>query len=390
MEEVNEKIKNKAKDWVEDQKKNKRPGSLHNQTSQKTYIPKGVSLSPIVKMVSPKELKFNPLNDFAKLPEKEYEELKEDISRNGILDALTVKKDNVIVTGENRLRIALELLEENNEKVKFIPVRYYMNELSQDEEYDILEGDNLYRRHLTPEERKERLKARIKRKYREDLSTDNRGGDRKRKPELERREVDLGISPKFPSFQEESKQAGSKYQGDILIESGSKSGEEGSKIHPESLISEGSGSNYQGDSLKKNEPKKEEGEKKSDLAKKISEEENIPLGTARRYVTEIKKEIRSKEKEKLPKEEKPKSSAPKKSAQALRKEKVKLFQKKFATLTESAKQTEVNRLVARLIQVRKKTEKLEMAIRELNQKDAEIAEKLTAVGEKKRVHNLSI
>lgn len=30
------------------------------------------------------------------------------------------------------------------------------------------------------------------------------------------------------------------------------------------------------------------------------------------------------------------------------------------------------------------------AIRELNQKDAEITEKLTAVGEKKRVHNLYI
>lgn len=355
MEEVNEKIKNKAKDWVEDQKKNKRPGSLHNQTSQKTYIPKGVSLSPIVKMVSPKELKFNPLNDFAKLHEKEYEELKEDISRNGILDALTVKKDNVIVTGENRLRIALELWKENNEKVKFIPVRYYMNELSQDEEYDILEGDNLYRRHLTPEERKERLKARIKRKYREDLSTDNRGGDRKRKPELEKREGYLGISPKFPSFQEESKQAGSKYQGDIL---------------------------------KKNEAKKEDVENKSDLAKKISEEENIPLGTARRYVTEIKKEIRSKEK--TPKEEKLTDLAPKKSAHALRKVKVKLFQKKFATLTQSAKQAEVNRLVARLVQVRKKTEKLENAIRELNQKDAEITEKLITVGEKKRVLNLSI
>lgn len=386
MEEVNEKIQNKAKDWVEEQKKSKRPGSLHNTSTNKTYIPKGVSLSPIVKMVSPRDLKFNPLNDFARLPEKEYTELKEDISRNGILDALTVKKDNVIVTGENRLRIALELLEEESEKVKFIPVRYYMNELSGEEEYDILEGDNLYRRHLSPEERKERLKARIKRKYREELSTDNRGGDRKRKPELEKREVDLGISPKFPSFKEESEKVGSKYQGDILIESGSKSGEEGSKIHPESLILEGSGSNYRGDSLK---TKGEKKENKSDLAKKISEDENIPLGTARRYVTEIKKEIRSKEKEKSPKEE-PKKPVSKKSPQALRKEKVKLFQKKYSTLSPSAKKTEVNRLVVRLIQVRKKTEKLEAMIRELNQKDAEIAEKLIAVGEKKRVHNLHI
>lgn len=383
MEEVNEKIQNKAKDWVEEQKKSKRPGSLHNASTNKTYIPKGVSLSPIVKMVSPRELKFNPLNDFAKLPEKEYAELKEDISRNGILDALTVKKDNVIVTGENRLRIALELLEENNEKVKFIPVRYYMNELSREEEYDILEGDNLYRRHLSPEERKKRLKARIKRKYREELSTDNRGGDRKRKHEGDRREVDLGISPKFPSFKEESEKAGSKYQGDILNESGSKSGEEGSKIHPESLVLEGGGTNYQGDSLKTKE------EKKENLARKVAKEENIPLGTAQRYVTEIKKEIRSKEKEKVNKEE-PKKPVSKKSPQALRKEKVKLFQKKYTTLSPSAKKTEVNRLVARLIQVRKKGEKLNAMIRELNQKDAEIAEKLISVGEMKRVHNLHV
>ena len=34
---------------------------------------------------------------------------------------------------------------------------------------------------------------------------------------------------------------------------------------------------------------------KKDLSKRISEEENIPLGTARRYVTEIKKETRQEE-----------------------------------------------------------------------------------------------
>ncbi|UOG66013.1 hypothetical protein MAL04_20005 (plasmid) [Leptospira noguchii] len=64
-------------------------------------------------------------------------------------------------------------------RVESIPVRYYMNELTPEEEYDILEGDNLFRRHLTSEQRKERLKKRILRKYKDDLILDNRGGDRK-------------------------------------------------------------------------------------------------------------------------------------------------------------------------------------------------------------------
>ncbi|UOG65982.1 hypothetical protein MAL04_20010 (plasmid) [Leptospira noguchii] len=37
-----------------------------------------------------------------------------------------------------------------------------------------------------------------------------------------------------------------------------------------------------------------------DLAKKVSENENIPLGTARRYVTELKKELKSKAPKLLP------------------------------------------------------------------------------------------
>ncbi|MCL8312949.1 chromosome partitioning protein ParB, partial [Leptospira interrogans] len=93
------------------------------------------------------------------------------------------RKDGTLVTGENRYRIALELQKHEDEnvrrRVESIPVRHYMNELTAEEEYDILEGDNLFRRHLTAEQRKERLKRRILRKYKDELVQDNRGGDRK-------------------------------------------------------------------------------------------------------------------------------------------------------------------------------------------------------------------
>ncbi|WP_043992172.1 ParB N-terminal domain-containing protein, partial [Leptospira santarosai] len=116
-------------------------------------IPKGVSLNPIVKMVKPESLRPNPRNDFDPLTEEEYASLKENIALNGILDALTARKDGTIITGENRYKIALELKEHEDEtvrrRVESIPVRYYMNELTPEEEYDILEGDNLFRRHLT-------------------------------------------------------------------------------------------------------------------------------------------------------------------------------------------------------------------------------------------------
>ncbi|EMY76007.1 hypothetical protein LEP1GSC060_2258 [Leptospira weilii serovar Ranarum str. ICFT] len=115
------------------------------------------------------------------MTKEEYESLKENMALNGILDALTARKDGTIVTGENRHRIALELQEHENvrRRVENIPIRYYMNELNPEEESDILEGDNLFRRHLTAELRKERLKRRILRKYKDELVLDNRGGNRK-------------------------------------------------------------------------------------------------------------------------------------------------------------------------------------------------------------------
>ncbi|WP_001257466.1 hypothetical protein [Leptospira interrogans] len=353
----------KAKEWMETQEASPRPGS----TFKSAYIPKGVTLNPIVKMIPPSSLKPNPRNDFDPLSEEEYANLKENIALNGILDALTAKKDGTLVTGENRYRIALELKDHEDEavrrRVENVPVRYYMNELTLDEEYDILEGDNLFRRHLTAEQRKERLKRRILRKYKDDLLQDNRGGDRKSESSK--------ISSE--SAKEETKQerfSSPEEQTELLSET-----ELGSFGGVGTLAEQVQESKYQGDILI-------ESFEKQDLAKKVSENENIPLGTARRYVTELKKELKTKE----PKPTKKKTE--KKKETLTKKDKVKEFQKKYSKLSASAKKMEVSRLVGKLIQVRKNREKLEAQVTAFLKEDSEIVEKLASVGEKKRVLGL--
>lgn len=386
----------KAKEWMETQEASPRPGS----TLGKQYIPKGVSLNPIVKMVPPESLKPNPRNDFDRLSEEEYANLKENIALNGILDALTAKKDGTLVTGENRYRIALELKNHEDEavrrRVENIPVRYYMNELTPEEEYDILEGDNLFRRHLTSEQRKERLKRRILRKYKDDLLQDNRGGNRKSESSKISSE---SVKDERKDLKEEEKSkahpelliANSEIQKNPLSETElGFSGEVGILVKQASLKEKSeSGSKQENESLKQgsNERSKYQGDiliEKSDLAKKVSENENIPLGTARRYVTELKKELKTKESKPA------KKKTEKKKGTLTKKDKVKEFQKKYSKLSASAKKTEVSRLVGKLILIRKKKEKLEAQITTFNQEDSEIVEKLASVGEKKRVQGLSV
>ncbi|WP_017850284.1 chromosome partitioning protein ParB [Leptospira interrogans serovar Szwajizak] len=363
-----------AREWMEEQESIPRPGS----SSQKTYIPKGVTLNPIVKMVKPESLTPNPRNDFDPLTLEEYENLKEDISRNGILDALTAKKDGTLVTGENRYRIALELKDHEDEEVRrrveSIPVRYYMNELTIDEEYDILEGDNLFRRHLTPEQKKERLKRRILRKYKDELELDRRGGDRKSESLKEEGE-------------EEQK---SKVPPELLIENPNQKpndfndrlterGEEKSNLQGEGLKKDsGQESNYQGDSLI---------EKPIELAKKVSENENIPLGTARRYVTELKKELKSKDPKPSYKKENKKEV--KKDSRSV-KDKAREFEKKYSKMNTTSKKAEVNRLVSKLTGIRKKRKSLEEETSKLLREDLEIVEKLEIVGEKKRIQGIRV
>ncbi|MDI7175200.1 ParB N-terminal domain-containing protein [Leptospira santarosai] len=391
-------LEEKASEWMEMQETTPRPGSSY----KKQYIPKGVSLNPIVKMVKPESLRPNPRNDFDPLTEEEYASLKENIALNGILDALTARKDGTIITGENRYKIALELKEHEEEavrrRVESIPVRYYMNELTPEEEYDILEGDNLFRRHLTSEQRKERLKKRILRKYKDDLILDNRGGDRKSESSKTVRE-------------EEPKQEGSSLSESGLHEmSVSELGlfgevgtvSEQAKQEREVLKTESEKSKIQGDSLigKPVELAREVSDQKSndqgdrligkqELAKRVSENENIPFGTAKRYVSELRKELKSKDpKASSPKEKKAESG--KKTRKQIVEGKAKEFQKKYSKLSRNQKAESVNRLLNSLVNLRKRVSKLNDQISELGDKDHEIVTKLIAVGERERIWKLKI
>ncbi|AVQ12285.1 ParB-like protein [Leptospira santarosai] len=413
-------LEEKASEWMEMQETTPRPGSSYT----KQYIPKGITLNPIVKMVKPESLRPNPRNDFDPLTEEEYASLKENIALNGILDALTARKDGTLVTGENRYKIALELKEHEDEnvrrRVESIPVRYYMNELTPEEEYDILEGDNLFRRHLTSEQRKERLKKRILRKYKDDLILDNRGGDRKSESSKTSEEVkqegsslsekglhemsvsELGLFGEVGTVSEQAKQ-----EGEVLKTESEKSKDdphpliEGETQKPRkedfSLIGIASEkSKIQGESLifSKDEKSKDEGHplignSSKNLAKKVSENENIPLGTAKNYISELKKELKSKDpKPSSPKEKKVESG--KKTRKQIVEGKAKEFQKKYSKLSRNQKAESVNRLLNSLVNLRKRVSKLNDQISELGDKDHEIVTKLIAVGERERIWKLKI
>jgi ParB-like chromosome segregation protein Spo0J len=123
-----------------------------------------------VQDIDPELLKPNPDNKiFNPLSGKDYELLKEDIRERGIIDPLIIRQDKVLLTGHNRLRIALEL------KLKTIPVRKIESGLKPKDEKKFLVLDNLLRRQLSPTE-KESL---IHEFYKDEILEDNRGGDRK-------------------------------------------------------------------------------------------------------------------------------------------------------------------------------------------------------------------
>ncbi|AVV51274.1 Chromosome partitioning protein ParB [Leptospira santarosai] len=140
-------------------------------------------------------------------------------------------------------------------------------------------------------------------------------------------------------------------------------------------------SNYEGHSLI---------EKPKELAKKISEEERIPLGTARNYVSELKKELKSKAPKVVSEKEKKKVESGKKTRKQMVEGKAKEFQKKYSKLSRNQKAESVNRLLNSLVNLRKRVSKLNDQISELGDKDHEIVTKLIAVGERERIWKLKI
>lgn len=166
---------------------------------------KGIELLPIEEM-SPVKLKPNPNNKiFDPLSGKEYERLKEDIRERGIIDPLICDKSFTLLTGHNRLRIALEL------GLKEIPVRKIKSELSPKEEKKFLVLDNLLRRQLTYDE-KIRF---ISMYYKEDLEKDNRGGNRKQKDNNELTPKKENVAEKIANDLKISKRQAERIASDI-------------------------------------------------------------------------------------------------------------------------------------------------------------------------------
>lgn len=127
------------------------------------------------KNVSPKILSVNPDNPYRELPKEDYERLKEDIRQRGIIDPLITDQENILLTGHNRLKIALEL------GLETIPVRKLVSRVTSEEKYRIMILDNIIRRQLSPAEKIEF----IRKAYGKELEKDNRGGDRKSKGSVE-------------------------------------------------------------------------------------------------------------------------------------------------------------------------------------------------------------
>ncbi|EMO12413.1 ParB-like protein [Leptospira santarosai str. CBC523] len=314
--------------------------------------PKSIShgdyLDPTVKFVSPKKLKPNPRNDFDPLTTEEYNNLKQNIITNGILDPLTAKKGGMIVTGENRYKIALELKTHEDKAVRKriakIPVRYYTKRLTHEEEYERMESDNLFRRHLTPEQRKIRLKQRILRLYQTELIQENRGGDRKSKQNKQERS----------NLHLEGLKTEKTKQTTVLLQN--KRNEDQKKVltpAPQTF------------QITETEQK--------DVAKKISEKEKIPLGTATRYVAEIRKEL-------LPQESKPEKKLEETKEKSL-KEIVREFRKRYTRMTKSQKEREINRLKGTLIKLSYEWDKLNQQISSNENHKHQIFEKLRSIGE---------
>jgi len=93
----------------------------------------------------PAELIPNPDNMFPPLPPEQYQAVKDDIEKNTIHDPLLIRSedDPVILSGENRHTIALEL------KLPAVPVRYLKEPMVPEDELKFMLRDNIHRRQLT-------------------------------------------------------------------------------------------------------------------------------------------------------------------------------------------------------------------------------------------------
>jgi ParB-like chromosome segregation protein Spo0J len=133
----------------------------------------GMRLSDI-HYISPSELRANPLNSslFKEESSGYFDRLRRDIQEKGILNPLLATSNGKLLAGHNRLRIAEEL------GLPSVPVQYIEEALSDDREKEIIIKDNLLRRQFSSSEWIHLYKQ-LYPNFDEELSKENRGGDRK-------------------------------------------------------------------------------------------------------------------------------------------------------------------------------------------------------------------
>lgn len=101
-----------------------------------------------VQHISPAKLKQNPLNsDFFREESDDYfDRLRADIRERGIIVPLLAKKDDTLLAGHNRLRVAITL------GLETVPVQYVLDGLTESVEREFIIKDNLYRRQFSTAE----------------------------------------------------------------------------------------------------------------------------------------------------------------------------------------------------------------------------------------------
>lgn len=107
----------------------------------------GIRLSAI-RYVQVQELKENPINIeiFKQEGEGYFERLETDIKERGILVPLIASKEGYLLSGHNRLKVAIKL------GLQTVPVQYVEEVLTPEQERNFLIKDNLFRRHLNQTE----------------------------------------------------------------------------------------------------------------------------------------------------------------------------------------------------------------------------------------------
>lgn len=105
----------------------------------------GRDMQLTIEKVAIDELIPNPLNArfFKALTEEEMNSLVENIRANGIHDPLIAKRNKTLISGHNRLEAAKIL------DLTHVPVRYLLDEMTEQEEVRFIISDNLLRRHLS-------------------------------------------------------------------------------------------------------------------------------------------------------------------------------------------------------------------------------------------------